>query len=136
MFRRDTYGFGSELVAHFIFLRFDSQHFLVHQGHFAVVLHQLVYQRLRDFHFGIQLFGLGIADAPERLSTNAYIDFLDGGLQLFFQLADDRGKTLCGLVQVVDNAFPDAIRRVFAGVCEDVNASVGILLACNAGDFA
>ena len=75
----DTNRFGCKLVVpDFIFLRFDSQNLLIHQGNVSVIFHHGINQSLGYFGFFRQLFCFCIPNTSYRLSSDTYIYLLDG----------------------------------------------------------
>ena len=133
--RLDAYGVDLELRAHLVFLYGSVENLLIWVGHVTVGVHQFDDHILCDNALVGEILANDVPDAADGLSANADIHLSDFSLELCFQLLDDAGEALCGLVDVIDHTLTDKSGRLLLYYGEYLDTAVEILLARDTSYF-
>ena len=131
----DANGVDLELGTHLIFLYGSIENFLIRIGHVTVGVHQFNHHILCDNALVGEIFANDIPDTADGLSANADIHLSDFSLELCFQLLDNAGEALCGLVNVIDHPLTDKSGRFLFYYGKYLNTAVEVLLARDTSNF-
>ena len=131
----DANGVDLKLRTHLVFLYGSIENLLIRIGHVTVGIHQFNHHILCDNGLVGEILANDIPDAADGLSANADIHLRDFSLELYFQLLDNAGEALCGLVNVIDHTLADKSGRLLFYYGQYLNTAVEVLLARDTSNF-
>ena len=94
----------------------------------TVLVLQVLNHLFCDSCLHLELLANTVGDGTQRLPADTYIDTVDIDLLALLNAAFDGVNGLDGLVDVIDHAFADAVRRALFLIAQHLKGAVGAFL--------